>query len=145
MTDKKKILSGPFLWVVLFITAFLGEACAERLAIEGSYQTVTESEWNVTLNLKKGGVAEIIKETWNPGEPDKRSGEKIPGRWSARRNIVMLEYNGITDTLVFDEKLSIQSLGLKGGWPGLIQIRAFDDRSLISFYPLWKLPHQFEK
>lgn len=143
MSNKKSRLANRFLWAALVVTVLLSTGCGGRSAIVGSYQTVTESERAVTLNLKEGGVAEIIMETWAAGEHDNRVEEKIPGRWSANGNIVTLEYKGIIDTLVYDEKLSIQSLGMRGGWPGLIQIRAFDERSLISFYPLWKLPHKF--
>jgi len=34
-------------------------------------------------------------------------------------------------------------LGYKGGAPGLVQITAFDENSVLRDYPLWKLPHRF--
>ena len=143
MLNKRNRLANRFVWAALVVTVLLSPGCGGRSAIVGSYQTVSESEWAVTLNLKEGGVAEINMETWQAGEYDQRNLTKIQGRWTAKGNIVTLEYKGITDTLVYDEKLSVQTLGYKGGAPGLIQVRAFDERSLISFYPLWKLPHKF--
>jgi len=35
-----------------------------RSPVEGSYGAVSESEWNIILTLKKGGVAEIQEESW---------------------------------------------------------------------------------
>jgi len=35
-----------------------------RSPVKGSYGTVSESEWNTILTLKKGGVAEIQEESW---------------------------------------------------------------------------------
>jgi hypothetical protein len=52
-----------------------------RLSIEGSYSTVSESEWNVILTLKKRGTAEILEESWAPGEYEGRSTVKTEGRW----------------------------------------------------------------
>lgn len=120
MLNKKSGLANRFLWTAQVVTALLSTGCSRRSAFIGSYQTVTESERAVTLNLKEGGVAEIIMETWDAGEYDQRNSRKIQGRWTAKGNIVTLEYNGISDILVYDEKLSVQTLGYKGGAPGLI-------------------------
>jgi len=114
-----------------------------RSPVEGSYGTVSESEWNIILTLKKGGVAEIQDESWAPGEYESRVTGKIEGRGSVNGNTVTLEYNGITNRLVYEPELSLAILGYKGGAPGLIQIRAFAEKSVLRDYPLWILPHKF--
>jgi hypothetical protein len=115
----------------------------KSITLEGSYEGVSESEWSVILTLKPGGIAEIANESWEPGEYKNRYVEKTEGRWSAQGNIVTLTYNGLTDTLVYDENLSLAILGYKGGAPGLKQTRTVDERSLLGNEPLWKLPHKF--
>jgi hypothetical protein len=65
------------------------------------------------------------------------------GRWSAKGNIVTLEYKGVTETFVYDDKLSLAEFGSKGGAPGLKQIRTADEKAIIGYYSLWKLPHKF--
>jgi hypothetical protein len=111
--------------------------------IEGSYSTVSESEWNIILTLKKGGIAEIRQESWEPGEYESRSTGKTEGRWSFDGNTVAVEYDGITDRLIYNSALSVAILGYKGGAPGLIQITAFAENSILRDHPLWKLPHKF--
>jgi hypothetical protein len=112
-------------------------------SIDGSYSTVSESEWNIILTLKREGIAEIRVESWEPGEYESRSSDKTEGRWSFDGNTVTIEYNGIKDRLIYDSALSVAILGYKGGAPGLIQITAFAENSLLRGYPLWKLPHRF--
>jgi hypothetical protein len=114
-----------------------------RSPIEGSYGTVSESEWNIVLTLKKGGLAEILQESWAPGEYESRSTSKTEGRWSFDGNIVTVEYNGVTDRLIYDAEFSLAVLGYKGGTPGLIQTGTFAEDSILRNHPLWKLPHKF--
>jgi hypothetical protein len=144
MKSEKPRLFNPLI-LVLTVTMLLAGSCGKsrQPALEGSYGSVSESEWNVTLTLKNDGVAEIIMETWKVGEYERRDAEKTTGRWSAKGNLVTVEYNGITDTLVYDDKLSLAELGYKSGAPGLKQIRAADENSIIGYYSLWKLPHKF--
>jgi hypothetical protein len=144
MKTREPRLFNPVV-LVLAATMLLAGSCGQgrQPALEGSYGSVSESEWKVTLNLKKDGVAEIIMETWKPGEYEHHDAEKTTGRWSAKGNSVMVEYNGIKDTLVYDDKLSLAELGYKSGAPGLKQIRAADENSIIGYYSLWRLPHKF--
>jgi hypothetical protein len=144
MKSEKPRLFNPFI-LVLTVTMVLAGSCGQdrQAALEGSYGSVSESEWKVTLIMKKAGVAEIIMETWRAGEYERREAEKTSGRWSAKGNVVTVEYNGITDTLVYDDKLSLAELGYKSGAPGLKQIRAADENSIIGYYSLWRLPHKF--
>ncbi len=111
--------------------------------LEGSYSTVSESEWNIILILKKGGIAEIHVESWAPGDSDARSTLKTEGRWRLEGNSITVEYNGIKDRLIFEPELSLSVLGYKGGAPGLIQRGPFPKDSILRDYPLWKLPHTF--
>jgi hypothetical protein len=145
MREKRLHAFGAVPLVILFVAALFSAGCrqSERPSLEASYGSVSESEWNVSLNLKKGGVAEIVMETWEAGKYDKRDSEKTVGRWSAKGNLVTVEYNGITETFVYDENLSLAELGFQGGAPGLKQIRYADEKAIIGYYSLWKLPHKF--
>jgi len=124
----------------------LGPPACRRDSISplpGAYSTVSESEWNIILTLKKGGAAEIQVESWAPGEYKTRSSDKTEGRWSLDGGTIVLEYSDIEDRLVFDPELPLAILGYKGGAPGLIQKEAFAEDSILRNYPLWKLPHRF--
>ena len=145
MKNKRLCLSTAVLPIVFFIGVFFSASCGRttQASLEGSYAGVSESEWNVTLILKKGGVAEIVMSTWAPGEYEKRETDKTTGRWTAKGNIVTLEYKGVTETFIYDDLLSLAELGFKGGAPGLKQIRAADEKAIIGHYSLWKLPHKF--
>jgi hypothetical protein len=109
----------------------------------GSYRTVSESEWDIILTLKNGGTADIRVESWAPGEYKNRSSHKTGGRWRLEGNTVILEYDGISDRLVFEAELSLAAIGREGGAPGLIQKEAFAKDSILRNYPLWRLPHRF--
>lgn len=145
MKDKRNCLSSAVLPLVFFVGVLFSASCAKttQASLEGSYAGVSESEWNVTLTLKKGGAAEIVMSTWAPGEYEKRETERTLGRWSAKGNIVTLEYKGVVETFIYDERLSLAELGFKGGAPGLKQVRAADEKAVIGYYSLWKLPHKF--
>jgi len=53
----KRDCRDQFPWAGLIITILLFAECGERPAIEGTCQTVTESESNLALNLNRSGVA----------------------------------------------------------------------------------------
>ena len=114
-----------------------------RLSIGGSYSTVSESEWNIILILKKGDTAEILEESWAPGEYEGRSTIKTEGRWRLDGNSVVLEYAGVTDRLAYNPALSLAILGYQGGAAGLQQTGTFAEDSILRDEPLWKLPHEF--
>jgi hypothetical protein len=145
MKNKRFCLSSAVIPVLFLLGLFFSADCGKttQASLEGSYAGVSESEWNVTLTLKKGGVAEIVMSTWAPGQYEKHESEKTAGRWSAKGNVVTLEYKGITERFIYDDNLSLAELGFKGGAPGLKQIRAADEKAIIGYYSLWKLPHKF--
>lgn len=140
-------MRSPGIWLVCsaMLCLLFPSGCRRESGgpIEGSYGTVSESEWNNILILKKGGVAEILVESWAPGEYESRSTSKTEGRWSFDGNTVAVEYDGIRDRLIYDSALSVAILGYKGGAPGLIQITAFAENSILRDHPFWKLPHRF--
>jgi len=111
--------------------------------VEGSYATVSESEWTIILSLEAGGRAEILVESWAPGEYESRSAEKTLGRWRREGNMIILDYEGRTDRLAYVPELSLSVLGYEGGAPGLRQSGTFSERSILRDQPLWKLPHRF--
>ena len=147
MKNKRVRFSSLVSLALIAVAAFFSFRCgkAAPASFEGPYASVSESGENVTLTLKSGGVAEIVLSTWPVGEYEKRETEKTIGRWSAKGNIVTVSYNGVTETFVYEAKLALAELGFKGGAPGLKQIRATDEKAIIGYYSLWKLPHTFGK
>lgn len=108
----------------------------------GSYQSVTESEWELTLTISKHGKAEIVSESWDPGEFEKRSIEKKSAHWKNLSNHIILSYDNKFDTLEFDPILSLKVIGKNGVAPGLLQNKP-NYEGIFNNVPLWKLPHNF--
>ena len=90
MTDKNNILSGPFLWVVLFITAFLGEACGELSGVEIKTGALEKTEFIFDVSPFPSCHASTIAETksglvaaWFGGTQE---GHPDVGIWLARHD-----------------------------------------------------------
>ena len=120
---------------------FAGSASAEVPL--GTYSTVSESEWALYVELKKGGAAEVRHESWNAGEYDKKDTTRIRAKWSATGSRVTVSYDGVTDVFDYTPALSLEELGLEGGAPGLKQITPIDKGSRIVGHSLWREPHNF--
>jgi hypothetical protein len=124
---------------ILVIAAALAIGC-RGADLLGTYQTISESEWNVTVELKHDNIAIITLENWFPGEYDSRNIETTAGTWAKHDDLVLLKYNQIVDTLVFDPDLSLEELGREGGAPGLEQRTSFAPNSLVHDNKLWRMP-----
>jgi len=125
---------------ILVIAAMLAIGCGSA-DVQGTYQSVSESEWNLTVELRPDNVAIITLENWFPGEYDSRNVETTTGTWVKYGDLILLKYDQTVDTLVFDPHLSLEELGLEGGAPGLHQRTSFAPTSLVHDIKLWKLPH----
>ena len=131
--------------IVLVVIPCIGIIAGNnQLAIEGVYTSVSESEWDLILELKEGNIAEITLESWHPGAYDSADISKTDARWYQQGNKIVLKYNNITDTLVYDNNLSLEELGKPGGVPGLHQICAYDPNSLIANIMLWSQNHRLQ-
>jgi hypothetical protein len=108
----------------------------------GTYSTVSESEWQLYVELKAGGVAEIRHETWEPGQYKEKQINRTKAKWSSVGNRLSLSYGGVTDTFEFTLALSLKELGLSGGAPGLRQIDPVSTASQIAKHSLWLEPHK---
>ena len=111
--------------------------------VRGTYQSVSESEWNLSVELNDDSIALIILESWLPGEFESRQVDTTTGRWSTHDGVVLLSYDNVVDTLIYDERLSLKELDINGGAPGLVHRTRFDRRTLIGDTKLWKMPHEF--
>jgi hypothetical protein len=111
--------------------------------VEGIYNSISESEWAITVKLNTNGSSEIQFEQWDAGKFNERSVKTEKGTWSINGNKISLKYNQIVDTLIYSDNVSLTELGLKGGAPGLIQVPPIDKRSIIHGVKLWKKPHKF--
>ena len=123
--------------LIAAVAVALGCASAD---LRGTYQSVSESEWNLTVELKDNNAALIIIENWLPGEYESRQIDTTVGQWQMRDDAVLLSYDNVVDTLTFDQNLSRQELGEEGGSPGLEQRTKFDpEKSLIRRIKLWRI------
>lgn len=111
--------------------------------VEGVYQSISESEWEITLSLFSSGDAEIKLENWDAGEYDKRNVKVVIGKWSIKESKILLKYEGITDVLKYTDKLSLDEFGRSGSAPGLVQISPIESKSIINGIKLWKKPLGF--
>src|SRR4029434_9701884 len=88
----------------LSMAAYFGFAVFARMAAgdclvpRGTYEAVSESEWAIMLDLKRGEKALIIHESWLAGQYDQRDVEKIRASWSCRGEEIEVRYNQVTDT-----------------------------------------------
>lgn len=133
---------------MLMAILFLLVSCSRinsNTSVEGIYQSVSESEWAVTVSLLSGGNAEIKLENWKAGEYDKRDSKLVNGRWSINDNKILLKYEGITDILNYTDNLSLIELGFEGSAPGLMQVSPIERTSIVHGVKLWKKPHRFSK
>lgn len=130
---------------VLFLVSFVCNSCANDTVVLGTYSTVSESEWELYLELKDSGKAVLLLEEWDAGKYDSRIVDTVVASWKQYDSHVILLYGDIVDTLTYDPQLSLDELGMKGGWPGLQQKTQYSDGSLIRSYSLWKMPHEFSE
>jgi|SRR3990170_5516863 len=114
-----------------------------NISVEGVYQSVSESEWDLTVSLFSGGKAQIKLEKWDAGKYEKRDVKIVAGSWSMDNNNIVLRYEDITDILHYTDNLPLNELGLEGGAPGLMQVPPIERKSIIHGIKLWKEPHKF--
>ena len=70
--------------VMMLLLAFM-YACNkdyEASTYIGVYSSVSESEWELVVELKPNGDAKITKEAWLAGQYDKRESEAAPILWT---------------------------------------------------------------
>ena len=105
--------------------------------MSGKYEAVSESEWALSLVLNEDGTAIIEISSWVAGEYINRETQVYKGIWSHDGNIVSVSYNGITETLLYSETLSLSELGKSGGSPGLKGQAKPWDKGVIGSSSLW--------
>lgn len=136
------MLSPKILLIVLLLLASCSRIDS-NVSVEGVYQSVSESEWDLTVSIFSGGKAQIKLENWDVGKYDKRDVKIVAGSWSLDNNNIVLRYEGITDILHYTDNLPLNELGLEGGAPGLMQVPPIERKSMIHGIKLWKEPHKF--
>lgn len=137
-TKRINILNIAFIFVLFCFSSCDND---ESKKFIGSYQSISESEWAITLVLLKNGYAEIIHENWIVGEYNNRNITKTKCKWGAKGDFVILNCNDIVDTLVYNKTLSLEEIGEEGGAPGLLS--KSNNYSILNNVYLWKLPHNF--
>lgn len=113
-----------------------------RSALLGKYESISEANWNLNLELAEDGTAkvEFVDRMITKRGPIT---SKAIGTWEANGALVYVKYNSATDILCYSEEISLEELGLQGGKPGLSQVQPFEEESVIRGVTLWKLPHDW--
>lgn len=117
-------------------------ATAQKKDISGVYECVSESEWNIKVDLRVDSFAVITIENWDPGDYDNRSIKETVATWEKGPfDSVILHYGGITDALQYYDRLSLKELGEQGAIPGLWQQGQYHPESKIGNVKLWRASH----
>ncbi|UCE65478.1 MAG: hypothetical protein JSU85_11480 [Candidatus Zixiibacteriota bacterium] len=115
-----------------------GITIAQPINIEGIYSSVYESEWKLKVELKKGGKALISEESWLAGQYQDRVIVETIATWEWINYELLIHYDGITDTLEYDKRLSLEDLGIVGEAPGMFQRFKYHPNSKLKNIKLWK-------
>ncbi len=128
------------IWVLL---SWLPSYAFSENSMIGVYETVSESEWSIRLELKKNSRAEIISESWAPGSSKVREVTKLSARWKKNRNSVEVKSKETTDILEFRKENPLDELGKLGVAPGLVHVKTIGKKSPLDHLTLWKKPFNF--
>lgn len=106
----------------------------------GVYRAVSESEWGLTVHLRADGRAILIRETWAPGRYKRRVAKRFEGAWSAGANDqLMLTYDGVSETVQFNDRMSFGEFGQQGAAPGFKGLsRDATAKAVIGQTSLWR-------
>jgi hypothetical protein len=117
--------------------------CPSIEELSGSYESISESEWSVSLLIENDGIANVQLVKWDAGKYEQRNITKMTGAWAIKCQLITIVYEGIKDEFVFSKSVSLEKIGLDKSSPGLVQSKPYDSRSLVSGATLWKKPHDF--
>lgn len=106
--------------------------------ISGKYKSVSETEWELSLELIKDGTALIEVSTWLAGKYSDRTIEKYNGIWRRENRDVYVTYNGITELLKYSEAVPIKYSGTSDKIPGLKGQAKPWDKGVIGSISLWQ-------
>jgi hypothetical protein len=136
-SKKMKVLFNLMMITMALCVSF-GYGSAQMNNIEGFYSSVSESEWNLKVELKKGGKALITEESWLPRQYEDRVIVETNATWEWINYELLIRYDGITDTLEYDTRLSLEDLGMVGEAPGMFQRFRYHPKSKLRNIKLWK-------
>lgn len=120
------------------IPSAAAKSSPSRAELVGHYQAVSESEWSLELWLRPNLSAELLAESWNAGEHEKRTGRRYKGSWAVVNGFIELRYRGICETLEFSSKLSLSELGAEGSAPGVRGLHSSVSQNLFIGTSLWR-------
>ncbi|UCE65018.1 MAG: hypothetical protein JSU85_09030 [Candidatus Zixiibacteriota bacterium] len=124
--------------ITMVFFANFDDVFGQAKSIVGVYESVSESEWNVKVDLRADGTAIITWESWNAGQYDSRTIEETVATWErGPYDTIYLRYNGIIDTLQYNNRLSRKELGQQGAIPGIWQKGRYNPDSKIKNIKLW--------
>jgi hypothetical protein len=97
-------------------------SAAEIVEPIGIYQAVSESEWDIEIQLNKDYSAAIITSWWEPGERARASKEKKVGTWRLTNNLIEADFGKTKISFTYEQQLSFEDFDKQGAAPGLIGI-----------------------
>lgn len=108
-------------------------------SIQGSYKAVTESEWDLALELKKQGKATYTISSWEAGKAATTTSKtQLQARWEVKDGVLTMTFPGSTPKVVSYEIsscLSYKSFGGSKCSPGLRPLS--NDMGRQYSQPLW--------
>ncbi len=109
-------------------------------ALLGHYKSVTESEWNLDLEIRKGGIAVYTLSTWEPGKSATTTSKtEVSAKWELKGGVLSLTLDGIEPSRAITYEasscLSYKYFGGNSCSPGLRPISNGAGRQY--FQPLW--------
>ena len=112
-------------------------AFAQVNVTPGRYATVSESEWEMRIDLRPDQSASLEIASWEPGAADKPKVKRYRGSWSVNGSDISIKFNAATATFRFEPQLSFAEFGRNGAAPGLVGKSASFERSTIVRRSLW--------
>jgi len=114
----------------------------------GAFESVSESEWDISLELREDYTGTIIITAWEVGEFDHANVKRISGKWKIEGTIIEFTYDigKVIDRFEFGD-ISLDPLGLPGAAPGVRRIDPIQAGSLIGTgtLELWKTPFPWRR
>lgn len=123
--------------IVFAITSCRNSSIVDKNNIVGSYESISESEWELTVMLDSNMTGLVVLENWDPRKYDQRDIVKHDIHWDVdKKGILTLKYKDHNENVRYVPLLSMEDVGKDEARPGLMGID--NDKSIIGNTKLWR-------